>query len=67
MWARGQAWAIYGYTVVYRETKDIKFLRFAEKVTDIYLKRLPSDYVPFGISMILQFQMPPKMLHQLQL
>ncbi|MGB4414037.1 MAG: glycoside hydrolase family 88 protein [Paludibacter sp.] len=47
MWARGQAWAIYGYTVVYRETKDIKFLRFAEKVTDIYLKRLPSDYVPF--------------------
>lgn len=47
MWARGQAWAIYGYTMVYRETEDKKFLRFAEKVTDIYLKRLPEDYVPY--------------------
>ncbi|MEA5129540.1 MAG: glycoside hydrolase family 88 protein [Proteiniphilum sp.] len=47
MWARGQAWAIYGYTMVYRETGDKKFLRFAEKVTDIYLKRLPKDYVPY--------------------
>lgn len=47
MWARGQAWAIYGYTIVYRETGDEKFLRFAEKVTDIYLKRLPEDYIPY--------------------
>lgn len=48
LWARGQAWAIYGYTVVYRETADKKFLRFAEKVTDLYLSRLPKDeYVPY--------------------
>ncbi|NDW17741.1 glucuronyl hydrolase [Dysgonomonas sp. 216] len=48
LWARGQAWAIYGYTFVYRETQDKKFLRFAEKVTDLYLSRLPKDeYVPF--------------------
>lgn len=47
MWARGQAWAIYGYTMVYRETGDKKFLRFAEKVTDVYLKQLPEDYVPY--------------------
>lgn len=47
MWARGQAWAIYGYTFVYRETRDKKFLRFAEKVTDLYLERLPDDYIPF--------------------
>lgn len=47
MWARGQAWAIYGYTVVYRETRDPKFLDFACKVTDVYLSRLPKDYVPY--------------------
>jgi unsaturated chondroitin disaccharide hydrolase len=48
LWARGQAWAIYGYTIVYRKTQDKKFLRFAEKVTDQYLSRLPEgEYVPF--------------------
>ena len=46
-WARGQAWAIYGFTMVYRETKNKDFLRFVEKVTDVYLKRLPEDYVPY--------------------
>jgi unsaturated chondroitin disaccharide hydrolase len=48
LWARGQAWAIYGCTMVYRETRDKKFLRFAEKVTDFYLSRLPeNEYVPY--------------------
>ena len=47
MWARGQAWAIYGYTMVYRETRDPKFLDFAQKVTDVYLNRLPEDYIPY--------------------
>ena len=47
MWARGQAWAIYGYTVVYRETKDPKYLDFAQKVSDVYLERLPEDKVPY--------------------
>ena len=47
MWARGQAWAIYGYTVVFRETGDPKYLEFAEKLVDVYLKNLPEDYVPY--------------------
>jgi len=47
MWARGQSWAIYGYTMVYRETRDPKFLEFAQKVTDVYLDRLPDDYIPY--------------------
>ncbi|UAY57262.1 glycoside hydrolase family 88 protein [Arachidicoccus terrestris] len=47
MWARGQAWAIYGYTMTYRETKDPQFLDFARKVTDVYLKRLPEDLIPY--------------------
>ena len=35
--------------MVYRETRDPRFLDFAQKVTDIYLKRLPErsdDWVP---------------------
>ena len=47
MWARGQAWAIYGYTVVYRETLDPRYLDFVQKVADVYLERLPEDYIPY--------------------
>ncbi|SHF52732.1 unsaturated chondroitin disaccharide hydrolase [Bacteroides luti] len=47
MWARGQAWAIYGFTVCYRETKNPEYLSFVQKVTDIYLKGLPEDNVPY--------------------
>jgi unsaturated chondroitin disaccharide hydrolase len=47
LWARGQAWAIYGYTMVYRETKDTLFLDFAQKVTDVYLEGLPDDLIPY--------------------
>jgi len=47
MWARGQAWAIYGFTMVYRETKDPKFLEFANKVARVYLDRLPKDLIPY--------------------
>jgi unsaturated chondroitin disaccharide hydrolase len=47
MWARGQSWAIYGFTMVYRETKDQRFLDFAQKVTDVYLKDLPADGIPY--------------------
>tara|TARA_R100001369_G_scaffold90642_1_gene129981 strand:- start:3832 stop:5133 length:1302 start_codon:yes stop_codon:yes gene_type:complete len=45
-WSRGQAWGIYGYTMVYRETGDKKFLDFAVKITDKYLELLPEDYIP---------------------
>lgn len=48
MWARGQAWAIYGFTMVYRETKDPKFLDFAHKLTRVYLDRLTTeDLIPY--------------------
>lgn len=49
MWARGQAWAIYGYTMTYRYTGKRVFLDFAQKVADVYLKRLretSDDLVP---------------------
>lgn len=47
MWARGQAWAIYGFTMTYRETGDKRFLDFAKDVADAYLKRLPADGIPY--------------------
>ncbi|WP_321332401.1 glycoside hydrolase family 88 protein [uncultured Bacteroides sp.] len=47
MWSRGQAWAIYGYTVCYRETHDPKYLVFVQKITDVYLNDLPKDGVPY--------------------
>lgn len=49
MWSRGQSWAIYGYTMVYRYTHNKAFLDFAQKVTDIYIKRLKEtsdDLIP---------------------
>jgi unsaturated chondroitin disaccharide hydrolase len=45
-WSRGQAWGVYGYTMMYKETKDKKFLDFAQKITDKYLSLLPEDMVP---------------------
>lgn len=47
MWARGQGWAIYGYTMVYRETGDTKYLDHAHKVAKVYLDRLPEDLIPY--------------------
>lgn len=47
MWARGQAWGIYGFTMVYRFTRDKRFLDFAQRISDVYLSRLPSDYIPY--------------------
>lgn len=47
LWSRGQAWAIYGYTMVYRYTHEGRFLDFAQRVTEAYLSRLPEDGIPW--------------------
>lgn len=47
MWARGQAWAIYGFTMSYRESKEPEFLARACKSADIFIKRLPTDQIPY--------------------
>jgi len=48
-WSRGQAWGIYGFTMVYRETKDRRFLHTACKMADFFLnhKNLPLDKIPY--------------------
>ncbi len=49
IWSRGQAWGIYGFTMVYRETKDPKFLNAATRMADCFLnnKNLPADKIPY--------------------
>lgn len=47
-WSRGQAWAIYGFTLLYRETREARFLRQARAAADFVLEhpRLPADKIP---------------------
>jgi unsaturated chondroitin disaccharide hydrolase len=47
VWARGQAWAIYGYTMSYRFTNDARFLETAQRAANYFIKHLPSDNVPY--------------------
>jgi unsaturated chondroitin disaccharide hydrolase len=47
MWARGQSWAIYGYTMMYRETGISEYLKQAMKAADCYISRLPDDIIPY--------------------
>ncbi len=44
-WARGQAWAIYGFGLSYRYTRDWRFITLAQKVAHYFLNRLPEDYI----------------------
>lgn len=46
-WARGQAWGLYGYTMMYRYTKDARFLEQARKIAGYILSRLPEDWIPY--------------------
>ncbi|HEY5507028.1 MAG TPA: glucuronyl hydrolase [Paludibacter sp.] len=48
-WSRGQAWGIYGYTMVYRFTKRKVFLDLAKHLADYWLKNknLPEDGIPY--------------------
>lgn len=48
-WARGQAWGLYGYTVMYRATKDKKYLTQAHKIASFILNNpaLPADKIPY--------------------
>lgn len=46
-WGRGQAWALYGYTMMYRMTQDEKYLAQAEGVGKMLLSRLPDDGIPY--------------------
>lgn len=48
-WARGQAWALYGYTMMYREIGDRRYLEQAKGIAKFILDNpnLPKDKVPY--------------------
>ena len=48
-WSRGQAWAIYGFTMCYRYTKKPEYLATAVKAADFFInhKNLPEDGIPY--------------------
>jgi unsaturated chondroitin disaccharide hydrolase len=45
-WARGQAWALYGFGTVYRFTGDRRFLQTAEATADFWVENTRSRLVP---------------------
>jgi len=48
-WARGQSWGLYGFTMIYRLTKDPAYLAQARKIADFLIghPRLPEDEIPY--------------------
>jgi len=45
-WARGQAWAIYGFGMAYDYTKDPRFLQTAQACADFYIQHTPAHGIP---------------------
>jgi len=45
-WARGQAWALYGFGTAFAFTRDARFLSTAEACADYYIERTPGHGVP---------------------
>jgi hypothetical protein len=48
-WSRGQAWALYGYTMCYRETEKPEFLELAKNIANFIFthSNLPEDLIPY--------------------
>lgn len=49
VWSRGQAWGLYGFTMVYRYTKDPRFLNKAVAIADFITNQnnMPEDKIPY--------------------
>ncbi|AYB44932.1 glycoside hydrolase family 88 protein [Paenibacillus lautus] len=46
-WTRGQAWAIYGFALSYRYTRDLKYLETAVRAARYFNEHLPEDHVAY--------------------
>lgn len=45
-WARGQAWGLYGFTMMYRMSGEKRYLQQAEKIASFLLPRITEDVIP---------------------
>jgi unsaturated chondroitin disaccharide hydrolase len=45
-WARGQAWAIHGFTSAFTHTRDVELLDAARRSADFYIASTPDNGVP---------------------
>lgn len=48
-WSRGQAWGLYGYTYLYRELKEERYLEQARNIANFIINHpnMPEDYIPY--------------------
>ncbi|MFI5130205.1 MAG: glycoside hydrolase family 88 protein [Chitinophagales bacterium] len=48
-WSRGQSWGFYGFTMMYRFTKDKRYLEQAKKIAGFMFNHpnMPADLVPY--------------------
>lgn len=48
-WARGQSWGLYGFVMMYRETRKPEYLSFAQNIAKFLLhhKNMPADKIPY--------------------
>lgn len=48
-WSRGQSWGLYGYTMMYRETKQERYLQHAMNIADFLINHpnMPEDKIPY--------------------
>ncbi|EPQ58555.1 d-4,5 unsaturated-glucuronyl hydrolase-like protein [Gloeophyllum trabeum ATCC 11539] len=42
-WTRGQAWGIYGFANMYRNTNESRYIETARRMASFYLSQVPSD------------------------
>ncbi|MDR1547517.1 MAG: glycoside hydrolase family 88 protein [Hungatella sp.] len=47
IWARGQAWGIYGSAIAYKYCPDPMYIESFRKITACFLEHLPGDLVPY--------------------
>lgn len=48
-WSRGQAWGLYGFTMMYRFTQNPMYLQKAKDIASFILNHpnMPADYIPY--------------------